>query len=114
MCGPFLERHLRKIFVLPVLLAFSGALQAQSNYAALRGSVTDPQQRAIPKTHVRIISTVTGATREVLTDGAGLYDAEGLPPGPYRVQVDSSGFNQRSQLIQLEVGQQMTSIRGSR
>jgi hypothetical protein len=50
---------------------------------------------------------VTGATREVLTDDAGLYDAEGLPPGPYRVQVESAGFNQRSEQIQLEVGQQM-------
>ena len=99
---------MRKIYVLPALLALSGALYAQSNYAALRGSVTDPQQRAIPQAHVRITSTVTGATREVLTDGAGLYDAEGLAPGPYTVQVDSTGFNQRSQLIQLEVGQQMT------
>ena len=99
---------MQKIFVLPALLALSGALYAQSNYAALRGSVTDPQQRAIPQAHVRITSTVTGATREVLTDGAGLYDAEGLAPGPYTVQVASTGFNQRSQLIQLEVGQQMT------
>ena len=86
----------------------SGALHAQSNYAALRGSVTDPQQRAIPQAHVHITSTVTGATREVLSDSAGLYDAEGLPPGPYRVQVDSPGFNQRTEQIQLEVGQQMT------
>jgi hypothetical protein len=97
----------RKNFVLPALLALAGTLQAQSNYAALRGSVTDPQQRAIPQAHVRITSTVTGATREVLTDGAGLYDAEGLPPGPYRVEVVSAGFNQRSEEIQLEVGQQM-------
>ena len=104
---PFLERQLQRVFVLPVLLA-AGALQAQSNYAALRGSVTDPQQRAIPQAHVQITSTVTGATREVLSDSAGLYDAEGLPPGPYRVQVDSPGFNQRTEQIQLEVGQQMT------
>jgi hypothetical protein len=98
----------QKFLVLSVLLAVAGTLHAQSNYAALRGSVTDPQQRAIPKAHVLITSTVTGATREVLSDSAGLYDAEGLPPGPYRVQVDSPGFNQRTEQIQLEVGQQMT------
>ena len=80
---------MRKIFVLPLLFAIPAALPAQSNYAALPGSVTDPQQRAIPQAHVRISSTVTGAASEVLSDGAGLYDAEGLPPGPYRVEVDS-------------------------
>jgi hypothetical protein len=100
---------LRKIIVLSgLLLGIPAMLQAQSNYGSVRGSVTDVQHRAIPQAHIRITSDVTGAARELLTDSAGLYDAEGLPPGSYQVEVTRDGFNPRTEQIQLEVGQQMT------
>lgn len=105
----FPESHLRQFIVVPaLLLAASSVLQAQSNYAAIRGSVTDSQQRAVARATVRITSLVTGATRELRTDNAGLYAAEGLVPGAYQVEVSSPGFGNRTEQVQLEVGQQMT------
>jgi hypothetical protein len=52
-----------------LILPMSG--YAQSNYAMLRGSITDSQHRAIPFAHVRITASATGTTRELATDGAG-------------------------------------------
>ena len=67
---------MRYIILLPaLLLGTSATVLAQSNYAAVRGSVTDSQQHAIPRARVRITSLLTGAAREVFTDSAGLYAA---------------------------------------
>ena len=82
--------------------------QAQSNYATLRGAVTDPQHLPVPGATVRITSSVTGAVRDVTTDAAGLYVAGGLQPGGYQVVIEKSGFAQATQSLQLEVGQRAT------
>jgi hypothetical protein len=82
--------------------------RAQSNYATLRGAVTDPQHLPVPGAKVRITSTVTGAEREVSTDTAGIYAAGGLQPGGYQVEIDKSGFAEVKQSLQLEVGQRAT------
>src|SRR5215472_14806761 len=81
---------------------------AQSNYASLRGEVTDPQHLPVAGAKVRITSTLTGAARDVLTDAAGLYIAGGLQPGGYQVEIEKSGFAEAKQSLQLEVGQKAT------
>jgi len=86
----------------------SFGLRAQSNYATLRGAVTDPQHLPVPGAKVRITSTVTGAVRDVVTDTAGLYVAGGLQPGGYQVEIQKSGFAEAKQSLQLEVGQRAT------
>jgi hypothetical protein len=82
--------------------------QAQSNYAVVRGSILDPQHRPIAAAHIRITATGTGAEREVVSNGTGLYEIAGLQPGAYTLAVDSSGFQQTTKAIELEVGQQAT------
>lgn len=81
---------------------------SQSNYATLRGEVTDPQHLPVPGAKVRITSTLRGAVRNVVTDSAGLYVASGLQPGGYEVEIERSGFAQARQTLQLEVGQRAT------
>lgn len=99
----------RRFFLVGLtLLALCGIGKAQSNYATLRGSVTDPQHKVIPGAHVRVTASATGATRELITDAAGLYVVEGLQPGTYQVEVSSTGFAPATGSVQLEVGQQMT------
>src|ERR1035438_5106314 len=99
----------RKIFPILVCLALSlVTAQAQSNYAVVRGSILDPQLRPIAGAHVHITAIGTGAMREVASNGTGLYEIVGLQPGAYTLTVDSSGFKQASQAIEVEVGQQAT------
>src|SRR5579885_2917147 len=81
---------------------------AQSNYGVVRGSVYDPEHRAIPGASVEITSIATGAKRTVVANDGGLYEAPGLLPGEYEIAVTHSGFAQSIQRITLEVGQQAT------
>ena len=82
--------------------------RAQSNYAVIRGSILDPQHRPVVGAHVHITAVETGAEREVVSNTTGLYEIAGLQPGAYTLAVDSSGFLQATQAINLEVGQQAT------
>jgi len=97
--------------IVPVVLCLAIALitaQAQSNYAVVRGSILDPQHRPIASARIHITSSNTGAEREVASNSTGLYEIAGLQPGTYTVAVDSPGFKQATQTIDLEVGQQAT------
>jgi hypothetical protein len=102
----------RKIFffaVLVVLVTFaSAAAHAQSNYAVVRGSILDPQGHAVAGAHVSMTSVSTGARREVTSNEVGLYEVPALQPGSYTIAVDRHGFEQATQTINLEVGQQAT------
>jgi len=81
---------------------------AQSNYAVVRGSILDPQHRPIAGAHIHMTSAVTGAERDVSSNSTGLYEIAGLQPGAYTLAVDSPGFKQAKQTVDLEVGQQAT------
>jgi hypothetical protein len=99
----------RKIFPIFVCLVIElGASQAQSNYAAVSGSVLDPQHRPVPGAHVSAIIDGTGGKREVSSNARGLYEIAGLQPGSYTLTVESAGFMQTTHTIDLEVGQQAT------
>ncbi len=97
--------------IVPVVLCLAVALvvaHAQSNYAVVRGSVLDPQHRPIAGARIHITASGTGAEREVASNSTGLYEIAGLQPGAYTLAVDSPGFTQATETIDLEVGQQAT------
>src|ERR1039458_2656661 len=97
--------------IVPVVFCLAIALvtaHAQSNYAVVRGSILDPQHRPIAGARVHITAKGTGAEREVASNATGLYEIAGLHPGAYILTVDSPGFKQATQAIDLEVGQQAT------
>jgi hypothetical protein len=98
----------RIVFVVICLAIALITAHAQSNYAVVRGSIMDPHHRPIAGAHVHITANGTGAEREVVTNGTGLYEIAGLQPGAYTLAVDSPGFKQATQAIDLEVGQQAT------
>ena len=96
---------LRKFLCASLLLAVSIPVCAQSNYAVVSGSVYDPQHRAIPGASIQVISTATGAKREVTSNENGIYEVAGLLPGEYQLHVEHAGFAASDQRLQLEVGQ---------
>jgi hypothetical protein len=95
------------LFVLCIALTLITA-HAQSNYAVVRGSILDPQNRPIAGARVHITAAATGAEREVVSNATGLYEIAGLQPDAYTLTVDSPGFKQTTQSVNLEVGQQAT------
>ena len=105
-----LQKHsLFRIFLSLLAAALTTfCAHAQSNLAQLRGSVTDPQNLAVPESRVRIVAADSGVSREVLTNGTGLYEFAGLQPGRYTLTIQASGFQQQEEPLELEVGQQET------
>jgi len=84
---------------------FAISATAQSNYAVLSGTVTDPQSHAVAGAAVVLTSTTTGATRKVLTNAVGIYEVPGLQPGDYELTVSATGFASQRQNLRLEVAQ---------
>src|SRR6266545_1150718 len=91
-----------------LLTVISPSRFAQSNYAALVGTVSDPQSRPLPGATVQITSASTQAIRKVTSNELGIYRVTGLLPGEYGLEVTASGFASIKQTLRLEVGQQLT------
>ena len=100
---------IRRIVSVVLCLAIAQIiLHAQSNYAVVRGSILDPQHHAIAGAKIEITAARTGARRKVSSNSSGLYEIDGLQPDAYTLTVESAGFQQAAQSIDLEVGQQAT------
>jgi Carboxypeptidase regulatory-like domain len=87
--------RLRNVSVLFILLSFFGiqSLSAQTpGTGALTGTVKDPSGAVIPNATVTLTSATTSQARTATTGADGVYHFNLLPPGNYRVHIESSGF----------------------
>src|SRR2546423_14975687 len=76
------------------LFAF-GALSSasgQSQEGRILGTVSDQSGGLVKGAHVTITNVDTGVTRTLETNDAGDFVAPSLPPGPYQVVVEATGF----------------------
>jgi hypothetical protein len=65
---------------------------SQLTGATLSGIVTDESGALVSNAVVTITNSANGTTREVKTNGDGLYSAPNLLPGNYEVKVVAAGF----------------------
>ena len=94
--------------VLAVLL--TGAAQAQSTTAALRGTVTDEAGEPLPGTNVVAVHQPTGTQYGASTNAEGRYNLQGLRVGgPYRVTASFVGYRESAEEgFDLTLGQTRT------
>src|SRR5580700_3754207 len=62
----------------------------------LRGTISDPQGKAIAEAVVKLSNAKTGVSRQVLTGANGEYQFLQLSPGAYDVVVEMPGFSKLS------------------
>ncbi len=76
------------------LLVFFAAniSSAQTQEGRILGTVTDQSGGFIRGAHVTITNIDTGVARALETNEAGDYVAPNLPPGPYKLVVEATGF----------------------
>src|SRR5262245_21923336 len=82
----------RVAFTFLVLAFFTSVLRAQSTNASLTGRITDPSKAVIVDAKIAAISADTNLRYETTTNGSGQYYLANLPPGPYRLEIERSGF----------------------
>jgi hypothetical protein len=80
--------------VLVLVLALSGAAGAvlSQTTASIKGTVTDDSGAGVAGAKVTLKSASLGIERAATTNAGGDYEFAVLPPGTYRVQVESQGF----------------------
>ena len=97
----------RVIALSALVVLMAASLSAQSHLATLRGELVDPAGAPIPSTTVRVINEATGEERTATTGSAdGKFTVTALPPGPYRVEVEKTGFTKRTTRLELQVNQE--------
>ena len=75
-----------------VALAAAGSAEAQSNYGALRGIVTDGQGAVVSTAVVTLTSESTKIARTTKSNSDGEYVFNAVEPGRYTVTVTGTGF----------------------
>ena len=96
-------------FSLVVLCVLAQAGHAQTDTAAISGTVLDASGGAVRGAIVNAESLSTGAKRSATTSNDGMYALTALPLGHYKVIVNAPGFQVYTwKNVQLQVGQNRT------
>jgi len=98
---------MKRSCVLLFLLGLAAPGFPQSNYAVLTGAVTDPQHLPVAGATVELTAASTGATRRVVTNQQGRFEAPALLPDDYELRIEASGLATAKQSLRLEVGQKL-------
>jgi hypothetical protein len=98
---------MRLLCTLLVLTLTAAPGWAQGTGATLQGTIRDAQGAVLPGASVVIRNSDTGVARAVTADDGGFYRAAALPPGPYDLQVELSGFVRHARTgLRLTIGQE--------
>src|SRR5580658_8827791 len=99
----------KSITTLLLFLPVSAFAQAAGGVAGISGTVHDASGAAVPNAKVVISSASQGQVRSITSNGAGVFTAPSLIPGPgYQITVTASGFSQYDlKDIDLQVGQNL-------
>jgi len=128
--GHGLLRGKARLLVAALLAALLGwgDAAAQTATSTVRGTVADPQGKAVAGATVRLINEEKNFNRTQATNAEGGYVFSAIPPGTYRIEVEAPNFKkaavnevsalvdaQREVSVQLEVGNvtEVTTISGS-
>ena len=98
---------MQKYFLLLLVLALALGANAQSNYGVVKGTVTDPQHLPVVGAALQMKAVSTGATRHLVTNQQGIFEASALLPDDYVLTTEAPGFAPRTQSVRLEVGQEL-------
>ena len=94
------------LFIAAVGFLLSSSLAWAQTGVSLSGVVTDQTGAALRDVAVTIKNVDTGGTRTIATDGAGHFQASGLPAGHSEIRAAKQGFADETRTgISLAVGQ---------
>ena len=86
--------------LLSATLLLSSAARAQFS-SSLQGAITDASGAALPNAKVTLRSSDTQVSRDVQTDGSGVYRFVSIAPGRYIVSASAPGFGKTETPITL-------------
>jgi hypothetical protein len=87
-----LRKLILNIFFTICFLSGANSIFAQGTTGQLSGVVTDPNGAVVQGANVSITNVETNLSRQTTTGDDGIYSFQLLPPGRYRVEIGSNGF----------------------
>jgi hypothetical protein len=89
--------HMKRIvsaslIALTIVLLLCGIAAAQSGRSTVKGIVKDPQGNVVPGATVTLTDPDKNFTRTQTTTETGGYVFSAIPPGTYKIEVESNGF----------------------
>lgn len=94
-----------KCRALLAVLLVSASAYGQSGLGIVRGTVQDSSGAVVPNSKAVLTNTETRVARESQASAAGVYYFASVPPGPYTLTVEATGFKKYSGTLTVEVGQ---------
>jgi hypothetical protein len=74
------------------MLMLYGSVPAQAGTSSVRGTVIDPEKKAVVAATVTLTSLDTNVVRTQVTNENGTFVFDLLPPGNYKLDAEASGF----------------------
>ena len=101
--------NLKNFICCGAVAVFTTIAGAQTVRGVIDGTVVDAATVSTPVAGASITLTnqETGAKRSTVADHRGFFTVSSLPPGPYRIDAEHSGFLKYSQDLRLEVDQEI-------
>ena len=90
------------------LLLGSSFLFAQANFGTISGVIEDASHAPVSGAQISLKAEETGASRTVVSNAGGLFEAVDLAPGEYTVRVNAPGMTTAVRRARLEVGQNLS------
>src|SRR5689334_17835147 len=86
----------RAVLLVVFLFLFSRAalLEAQTTFATITGSITDPTGLPIAGAQVQAVHLESGYKYQVQTNEAGVYTIPGLREGTYELTITAQGLKE--------------------
>ena len=91
-CSLFFGLKWCAIALIVVAVFFGVSVSAQNTNGRIIGTVTDPQDAAVPGARVIVTNTGTNVISDTTSNGEGFYQVLQLPVGSYTVSVEHAGF----------------------
>jgi hypothetical protein len=88
---------------LALAILISSPLFSQSiSGGTVSGTVLDPSQMVVPQTYVEIVNPATGYKQTVMTDDAGQFRFNNVPPNMYEIRLTAPGFAPKKQPLEVQ------------
>jgi len=85
-------RFARWCFSVVLALVCCASLAAQVTLSTIRGTVRDASNAVVTNAEVTVVHQETNAKRTLSTNQSGDFEIPDIPPGTYRLSVNSAGF----------------------
>lgn len=97
------------LFALALVVFWGTSLgNAQTQFGAVRGTVTDPQGNSVPDAKVTLKNIATNVSQETSTNNEGLYVMANVAAGSYEIKIVKEGFRTTHQQLSVGVAQTVT------